>query len=107
MRRGLPVEPPPDRDGAGELPEFLEGSVRGIVRGVSLAGASVWGVGRVSRPTFTRSFSMLGRVSREGLLVEFTVFGRDDGCAAVGLPVIPSRPGLAALFPCEGRLELV
>ncbi len=107
MRRGLPEEPPPERDGAGELPEPLDGSARGIVRGVSLAGASVWGVGRVSRPAFTRSFSMVGRASRERLLVEFAVAGRDAGCAVVGLPVFPSRPGLATPFACEGRLELV
>lgn len=89
------------------LPELLEGSVRGIVRGVSLVGASVWGVGRVSRPTFTRSFSMVGRMSREGLFVEFALFGRDAGCEVVGLAEFPSRPGLATPFPSEGRLELV
>ena len=107
MRRGLPVEPPPERDGAGELPELLEGSARGMVRGVSLAGASVWGVGRVSRPAFTRSFSMIGRVSLAGLLFELPLFGRDAGCEVVGLAVFPSRPGLATPFACEGRLELV
>ena len=95
------------REGAGELPELLDGSARGMVRGVSRAGLSVCGVGRVSRPAFTRSFSMIGRVSLAGLLFELPVFGRDDGCALEGLAEFPLRLGLATLFVLEGRLELV
>jgi hypothetical protein len=50
---------------------------------------------------------MIGRVSLAGLLFELPVFGRDDGCALVGLAEFPLRLGLATLFVLEGRLELV
>ena len=101
--RGLPVDPPPDREGAGEEPLLREGSARGIVRGVSLTGASICEAGRVSRPVFTLSLS--GAVSRIGLPVEFEVIGRDEGVefTAFGLSEFPSRPGLAKLFDCDGR----
>jgi hypothetical protein len=99
---GLPVDPPPDRDGAGDGPLPREGSARGIVRGVSLTGASICVAGFVSRPVFILSLS--GAVSCEGLLLEFELLGLDVGFPAFGLAEFPSRTGLVTLFACDGRV---